>query len=148
MEQKLLEELISREIPLAGAMGVTVAASAGTATVLRAPLGPNRNHLGTAFGGSLSTILILACYARLYGELVARNLPGHVVITEGHTEFLLPVGEDIEAVCPAPAGPDLEQFIEAFSRRGRGRLNLTATITTGAGLACRFSGEFVAVAGN
>ena len=54
-----LQRRIDREIVLAKPMGIIVEAADERALVLRAPLAPNANHKGTAFGGSLYSLAVL-----------------------------------------------------------------------------------------
>src|SRR5690606_33240492 len=57
------EAFLHAKIPLARAMGVRVERCDSEGLVLTAPLEPNHNHLGTAFGGSLAALATLAGYA-------------------------------------------------------------------------------------
>jgi thioesterase domain-containing protein len=59
-EPPRLQQLLHREIPLSRAMGVTLQASGAEAVILHVPLGPNLNHQQNAFGGSLTTLALLA----------------------------------------------------------------------------------------
>ena len=52
-----------REIPLARAMALTVAGYDGATLALAAPLAPNGNDKGCAFGGSLASLMTLAGWA-------------------------------------------------------------------------------------
>jgi len=55
-----LQERIDQEIPLAKHIGIVVESADDTTVVLRAPLAPNGNHKGTAFGGSLYSVAVLS----------------------------------------------------------------------------------------
>ena len=63
------ERFLHEQIPLTQSMGVTLESYDGTQLVVTAPLEPNHNHLGTAFGGSLSALTTLTGYAMLWLEL-------------------------------------------------------------------------------
>lgn len=139
-----LEQTLLREIPLTRAMGVTVARLDAHGLALRAPLAPNLNHKHTAFGGSLATLATLAGWGLL--QFLLRNqAPVTVVIQESSVQFLKPVTQDFETICPMPAAPVIEKFLHTLERKGRARLALDATIHTGDELALRFHGRFVAV---
>jgi len=60
------ERFLHEQIPLTRAMGVRVRSWDGEKLWLSAPLEPNHNHLGTAFGGSLSALATLAGYSLLW----------------------------------------------------------------------------------
>ena len=70
-------------------MGVHVERFDESALILTAPLAPNHNHLGTAFGGSLATLATLAGYTLLWLELGDRE--SHIVIQESQIRYLAPV---------------------------------------------------------
>ena len=74
-EQQLreTEAFFYEQIPLTRAMGVRVESYDGQQLVLTAPLALNHNHLGTAFGGSLSALATLAGYGLLWLDLGDRT---------------------------------------------------------------------------
>lgn len=57
--QSVTQSLYDR-IPLSQAMAVSVISIAEDGIILTAPLDPNINHRNTVFGGSISTLAILA----------------------------------------------------------------------------------------
>jgi thioesterase domain-containing protein len=138
-----LTAFLHREIPLTRAMGVRVAESNATRIVLEAPLAPNHNHLGTAFGGSLAALATLAGYALLW--LALRDRAAHVVIRESSMKFRRPVRGDLRAICRAPDAATLDAFHEAFARTGKARLALAVEIESAGEVAVEFAGTFVAV---
>ncbi|RYD25022.1 MAG: hypothetical protein EOP86_27860, partial [Verrucomicrobiaceae bacterium] len=71
-------DYLHRQIPLSRAMGARVETYDGETLVLTAPAELNHNHLGTAFGGSLSALATLAGYGLLWLELGSRD--SHIVI--------------------------------------------------------------------
>lgn len=134
---------LHREIPITRAMGVRVAGYDGMRLVLEAPLALNHNHLGTAFGGSLSAAATLAGYALLWLELGDRT--AHLVIRDSAIKFRRPVRGDLRAVCHAPEAAALAAFREDFTRLGKARLVLQVTIEDAGAIAVEFEGTFVAV---
>jgi len=136
-------EFLHREIPLTRAMGVRVAACDGARLVLEAPLALNHNHLGTAFGGSLSAVATLAGYALLWLEL--RDRSAHVLIQKSTIKFRRPVRGDLRAVCRTPGAAALATFRGDFARKGKARLVLRVQIEDGGKTAVDFEGTFVAL---
>ena len=59
--------------------------------VLRAPLAPNANHKGTAFGGSLFCVAVLTGWAWATRYIAARGLNADAVIQESTIRYLKPV---------------------------------------------------------
>ena len=72
--REYLQERIGREFMLARHIGVVVESADDAAVVLLAPLAPNANHQGTAFGGSLYSLSVLTGWAWLTRYLAARNI--------------------------------------------------------------------------
>jgi thioesterase domain-containing protein len=134
---------LHERIPLTRAMGAQVAAYDGHEVVVTAPLAPNHNHLGTAFGGSLSALATLAGYALLWLEL--REPTAHVVIRRSSIQFHHPVRADLRAICRTPSPAILASFRETFARKGKARLELHVEIVEAGLLAVEFTGTFVAV---
>lgn len=135
-----IESYLHREIPITAAMGVRVESYNERELVLTAPLEPNHNHLGTAFGGSLSAIATLAGYGVIWLEIGHDR--GHVVVKDSRLRFVRPVEGEIRAVCPRPDAETLAAFRKRFEETGRSRLTLSASIGDGA---VEFEGTFVAI---
>lgn len=141
--EKNLEGFLHSEIPLTRAMGIRVEDCSKNTLILTAPLEPNHNHLGTAFGGSLATVATLAGYCALWTTLGDRSV--HIVVRRSSIEYLRPVTGEIRAICSLPSGKELLRLRKTLSARGKARLTLDATISENEKECLRFSGEFVAL---
>jgi thioesterase domain-containing protein len=139
-----LQERIDREIVLARPMGVIVEAADDAGIVLRAPLPPNANHKGTAFGGSLYSLAVLTGWAWLTRYIAAAHINADAVIQESSMQFLVPVKGDLRAVIAPPANADIDKFRKLLLRAGRGRIRLRVEIHQGEKLATVFDGLFAA----
>lgn len=141
-----LEAFLHDKIPLTRAMGLRVAESSRERLVLEAPLEPNRNHLGTAFGGSLHAVPTLACYASLWTLLREAGLDGHVVVKTSRAAYRQPVKGALRAVCARPDAASAAMFIEDLRRHRKARMNLRAIVEGADGKpAVEFEGSFVAL---
>jgi thioesterase domain-containing protein len=140
-----LERYLHEKIPLTVAMGVHVAECDDEHLVLTAPLAPNRNHLGTAFGGSLHTLATLSGYALLWWLL--RRPHAHIVIRESTITYDRPVRGDLRAICQSPPSDELERFRKDFARKGKARITLNAIVEHEGEIAAEFEGMFVALEG-
>jgi thioesterase domain-containing protein len=137
------EEFFYRKIPITRAMGVRVTEYNGNQLKLVAPIALNHNHLGTAFGGSLSAIATLAGYGLLWLELGDKT--AHLVIRRSELSFRRPVRGEIVAVGRRPNPDDLQAFKKAFAKHHKARINLAATIEEEGVVAVEFRGTFVAL---
>lgn len=140
-----LEQSLREGIPLARAMDVRVFDYDGHRLALAAPLAPNVNDKGNAFGGSLSSLLTLAAWGLVNLKLAEAGLAADVYIQDAHLDYLAPVwGELIaEAFAEGDAWP---AFATALRDKGRARITLQAEIAgaDGAGTAARQTARFVA----
>lgn len=144
MDTEELEKFLKKEIPLTAYLGLKVISHGTDKVELRAPLHPNHNHMGTAFGGSLSTMMILAGYTWLYQAMHERNQTVHVILQSQNVEFFTPVQEDIRAICLPPEQSVLEEFFRLYDRKGLARISLHTFIEIAGGKAASMKGEFVA----
>lgn len=138
-----LEKFLHEKIPLTVSMGVQVMECNDQRLILTAPLEPNHNHLGTAFGGSLHALATLSGYGLLWWLL--REPEAHLVIRESTIRYERPVNGVLRAVCSAPPAPELERFRRDFGRKGKARIALEASIVQDREIAAYFHATFVAL---
>jgi len=139
-----LQNRIDREIMLAKPMGVIVESADETGLVLRAPLAPNSNHKGTAFGGSLYSLSVLTGWAWITCFLATRQVDADAVIQESNMRFLAPVHGEMRACIQIPAEADIDKFQRMLLRAARGRIRLHVNLYQGLKLAAVFDGLFAA----
>lgn len=145
-EAEALAQAIAADLPISRHLGIRVEAADRSAVVLTAPLAENRNHKGTAFGGSLSAIATLAAWAWCWLLCRELGIAAQVVVQDSTIVYARPLAVDIRARCAAPAPQAVQRFLAAYRRSGRGRLTLAVEIGDAAGVAVRFTGRFVAEA--
>lgn len=143
MTPEELEGFLHASIPVSGLMQIGVEACAAGEIILSAPLSANYNHLGTAFGGSLSVVATLAGYCALWQALGDKD--AHIVIRRSNIEYLRPVTGDIRATCTLEPQELTGPFIDQFRKRGKARMNLHVSISENDVECVRFRGEFVAI---
>lgn len=137
------EHFLHEQIPLTRAMGVSVQSWDGQELRLCAPLEPNHNHLGTAFGGSLSALATLAGYSLLW--LLLGDREAHIVIRESSLRYRHPVRGDLIAVCRHPGEDGWQAFKTQFASTGKARLALQVLIEEDGRACVEFGGTFVAL---
>jgi thioesterase domain-containing protein len=139
-----LQERITSEFPLARHIGIVVECAGDNGVVLSAPLAPNANYKGTAFGGSLFSVAVLTGWAWVTRYLAAADLSADAVIQESTVRYLAPVRGMLRASLVAPSPPQIEKFRKMMQRAGRGRIRLKVNIHHGEILATEFEGVFAA----
>lgn len=140
-----LQTRIIGEFALARHIGIVVERADDAVVVLRAPLAPNANYKGTAFGGSLYSVAVLAGWAWVTRYLAARQIPADAVIQESSMRFLTPVEGELRAAAAAPAAAEIGKFRKMLERAGRGRISLQVQMSHGGIAATVFDGVFAAL---
>jgi thioesterase domain-containing protein len=142
-----LQDRILADIPLARHIGVRVLAGGEDSVVLAAALGSNSNHKGTAFGGSLFSLAVLAGWGLLSVKLEHAGVAGEIVIQETQVNYLRPVTGDFTARAVAPDAIEFERLLRTLQRRGRGRIGLKCFVEQSSAVAVEFNGTFAVVGG-
>ncbi|KAF1693569.1 YiiD C-terminal domain-containing protein [Pseudoxanthomonas koreensis] len=133
-------------IPLVREMQIEVLGEADGRLRLRAPLAPNVNDKGSAFGGSLASLMTLAGWALATLRLEQAGLEADVYVADSHLRYLAPLEDELLAEAWLEEG-DWDDFITTFRRRGRARCQVAACVRLpGGGEATTFGGRFVALA--
>ena len=133
-------------IPQVRAMQVEVDGEADGRLHLRAPLAPNVNDKGSAFGGSLVALMTLAGWALATRRLAAAGLEADVYVADSQVRYLAPLEDELQAEAWLEEG-SWDDFIATFRQRGRARCRIAARVRLpGGGEATTFSGRFVALA--
>jgi len=139
-----LQGIITSEFALARHIGIVVESADDAGIVLSAPLAPNANPKGTAFGGSLFSIAVLTGWSWVTRYLAAAGLAADAVIQESTIRYLVPVEGALRATLHAPPRDDIEKFRKMLQRAGRGRIRLKVDIHLDRTLATEFDGVFAA----
>jgi thioesterase domain-containing protein len=119
---------LARHVPITQAMGIRVRSCGADGVTMSAPLKPNINDKGIAFGGTLASILALSGWAFTDLALRAAGEAADVLIAVATIEYLAPVAGRIVARCPPPPDGELAQFLSAYRRRRRARLRLVTHV--------------------
>jgi thioesterase domain-containing protein len=141
-----LEKYLHDHIPLSKAMQCSAVAVSTDSVVLRAPIRPNINHRDTIFGGSASTLAILAAWSLLNLRLRQQPVPFRLVIQRNVMEYLAPMSEDFTATSTMQAPQSWERQCRMLERKGAARFTVLAELWCAGQLTGKFSGEFVALA--
>ena len=142
--KEYLQNRIVAEFPLARHLGVVIESADDSGLILCAPLAANANHKGTAFGGSLFSVAVLAGWAWVTRFLAGSDIAADAVIQESTMRYLAPVQGELRATLMTPCSANTDKFLKMLHRSGRGRIGLTVEIHHDAILATHFEGIFAA----
>jgi thioesterase domain-containing protein len=138
-----LTRFLRDSIPLTHALDVRVTEASEGRVRLVAPLTPNLNHHGTAFGGSLATVGILAGWTLLHMSLEDAGVPASLVVRHVELDYLEPVNGDLIADSVLPL-QDWPRFVEVLQRGRRARIDVESTLRGNAD-AVRVKASYVAL---
>jgi thioesterase domain-containing protein len=143
---RTLERRIHRDIPLARTIGISIQAWDGAMLIMHAPLAPNVNDKGCAFGGSLTSVMTLAGWAWVMLALDPRAPACDVFVARSEVVYLAPVWHDFEARVVVDDRRDRQIFLDTLRQRGKARIALRAAVRErGADTCCAtLAAQFVA----
>lgn len=140
-----LIQFIRDEIPLAHAMDLQLIHSDDDMLSLLAPLAPNVNDKGCAFGGSLVSLMTLSGWALV--EMALRRY-GHdcdVFVAESSVRYLSPLWRDFRSEARLATAANWATFFNTLTTRGRARIEVACVVPGDDGKpAATLSARFVA----
>lgn len=123
-----LRQFLQDRIPLTRTMEVDVVDAGEDRVTLIAPLAPNVNHRQTVFGGSASSLAILAAWSLVYVRLKNEVQGVRIVIQRNTTTYERPITGAFTATCDLSDAPAWERFRDTLRRRGRARIHVGAVL--------------------
>ncbi|AKS41302.1 Putative Histone acetyltransferase HPA2/related acetyltransferase [Wenzhouxiangella marina] len=145
-ERAWLENTLTRQIPLGGAMQLRITELNDRGLRLALPLAANINDKGTVFGGAMVSAMILAGWSLPRLLLRRAGRKADLVIGRCEVRFLKPVAGPFEAVCRWPAADEIEAFLARLDERGRSSMNLAPEILADGEVAARLEARYAALA--
>ncbi len=143
MDAKKLQDYLYEHIPITKALGIVVLQADEQGVRLTAPLSNNINHRDTAFGGSVSSLLITACWGYLRILFDAEPSIPTIVVGRSGTDFMKPIHSDITAELILPSEKEVTHLRDMYERFGKGRITLRAAVQINSELCAYFDGDFV-----
>ncbi len=140
------EQQLLADIPLARAMQLRVADWDEDRLRLSAPLAPNINDKGCAFGGSLASLMTLVGWGLIVLRLRALGRSCDIYVQDSMVRYLAPVWSDFVAEAQLAEGESWDAFLATLEQRGRARLSLACRIPLDDGsAAATLEARFVAI---
>ena len=133
------------EIPLAQSMDLHLHACSEQHLSIAAPLPPNVNDKGCAFGGSLVSAMTLTGWGLVELELRVRGLDCDVFVGESTVRYLEPVWTDFVSEARLGGEASWDSFFDTLAARGRARIDVACRVPgTGEKPAATLEARFVA----
>ena len=140
-----VQTYLHEHIPLSKAMGATVEKADPSGVVLSAPLAPNINHRETVFGGSASSLAILAAWSVVHFGLEREGFSCRVVIQKNTVSYDKPMAGTFTARCDAPDREIWQRFLAMVKRKKIGRIEIASILEHHGEITGRMEGVFVAI---
>ncbi|WP_424683783.1 YiiD C-terminal domain-containing protein [Frateuria sp. YIM B11624] len=123
-----LLRFIRDKIPLARAMDLRLHRCGHDSLALVAPLAPNVNDKGCAFGGSLASLMTLAGWALVELALQRRGEDCDVFVGDSQVRYLEPVWSDFLAEARLAEGAGFDTFFATLAERGKARIDVRCVV--------------------
>ena len=127
-QARQLIQFIRDEIPLGKAMDLQLGRYDVDTLSLYAPLAPNVNDKGCAFGGSLVSLMTLSGWALVELALRARGLACDVFVAESGVRYLAPLWQDFRADARVADEANWDTFFATLAARGRARISVDCVV--------------------
>lgn len=145
MDKLAFQDYLHQAIPQSLAMQVSVESLNNDGVRLSAPLAANINHRGSVFGGSVSSVAILAAWSLLYTRLRRQGITATLVIQKNTMTYDAPILGRFDASASLVDNQDWSRFITLLLRRGKARIEVQSILNYDNKPAGRLTGSFVAV---
>ncbi len=139
-----LEAHILGHIPLADAMDLKVRRYTGDSLEMTAPLAPNANDKGCAFGGSMASLLTLAGWGLIELGLRAQNIECDIYVGDSRVRYHEPVWGELRSVARFSEAGALAKLATALRERGKGHTDVICEIAGGQRAATTLTARFFA----
>ena len=123
-----LVDFIHEGIPLARDMALRLHDYDGERLALAAPLAPNVNDKGCAFGGSLVSVMTLTGWGLVELALRSRGEDCDVFVGESTVRYLSPVWDDFRSEAQLAAEADWATFFGTLAARGKARIEVSCAV--------------------
>ena len=133
-------------MPPVAALQLRIAGFDGDALRLEAPLAPNINDKGCAFGGSLASLMTLAGWGLVTLRLQEAGLAADVYVADTQLHYRAPLFADLQATARLAEPDAWAGVLERLRDRGRASVRIAACVTLpDGGIAAECGARFVVV---
>jgi thioesterase domain-containing protein len=139
-----LQAHILDHIPLARAMELSVARFGGGELEMRAPLAPNINDKGCAFGGSMASLMTIAGWGLIELGLRAEGIACDIYVGDTQLRYLEPLRSELRATARYRDAGEPDALIASLRARGKGHADVTCEIAGDTGPVATLTARFFA----
>ncbi len=129
------------DITPATALGISVSNYADGQIELAAPLQPNLNDKGTAFAGSISSMLVLTGWGVVTATLKEAGISADVLVVKSETEYTEPVRNTMTSEASI-SKKELGRILKELEIKKRSRVSLTAQLYSGSAVCAEMNAHY------
>jgi thioesterase domain-containing protein len=135
-----------RSMPPVAALQLRIDGFDGESLSLQAPLAAHVNDKGCAFGGSLASLMTLACWGVVTLRLLREGLDADVFVADTQLHYRAPLFADLHAQAQLADAGAWPGFVARFRERGRASVRLHACVRLpDGGIAAESQARYVAI---
>lgn len=144
MKEQEFEEFLHKHIPITKEMGISVIEFTPVKVRISAKLKPNLNHKGTAFGGSINSLMTICGWAMVYANIKEIDDKAHIVIQKSNINYLAPIHKDFIAECNLLDEDIRELFLKTYNEHNKAKIKLKVTCSDEQTKLAEYEGLYVA----
>ena len=138
-----LEQQIRTEIPAIRNFSFSIESLSDLSISVQAPLSEHRNHKGTAFGGSIYQILLIASYGLLFHILRQQNFTTkNFVIANAQVNYKKPIHKDFVAISSVEI-EKVTALTNDLKAKGKASITLSSSIALDGRTSATLESQFV-----
>ena len=135
-----------RSMPPVAALQLRIGRFDGTSLQLHAPLAAHVNDKGCAFGGSMASLMTLACWGVVTLRLAREGLAADVFVADTRLRYRAPLFADLHVEARLASEEAWPGFVARLRERGRASLQLDACVyLPDGGIAAESQARYAAV---
>ena len=143
MSNLTLEQKVRSEIPALKNFSFSVGQLSDHSISIKANLKDHLNHKGTAFGGSIYQISLIASYGLLFHTMRSNDFhTQNFVIADAKIKYKRPIAQDFTAVATIDESA-VKAFTQKLSTDGKAEISITSTITLDSKICSILESRFV-----
>lgn len=144
MKEQEFEQFLHKKIPITKEMELSVIEFSPEKVKISAKLEPNLNHKGTAFGGSINSLMTVCGWAMVFANIKKIDEEAHIVVQKSSINYLLPIHNDFIAECSFEDEVGRERFFQTYSKFHKARIKLKVICNDEQNLLAEYHGQYVA----
>ena len=118
------------QVPLIAHMGVDLISWDGASVIVEAPLEPNLNTHGTAFGGSLYNVAAMTGWSAVHLTLMDAGHTPSVWVAKGEIDYKAPVRGILRGMATV-TDESRQQLLQGYETKGRAKITIDVVIREG-----------------